>query len=261
MDIAFQVIFVSFVGAFAAVLVTAFGLALSHLQDAAVIAVGVVALVTAIVAVVLQGLKLRTALDARDARDMSESGTVPNPDASVVRSYSLSMRPDYMKILTVFPASSLVSNKVQMTESASVACSGAAESALVSFVADASYFVVAHAASSDAFHRDVVTGLVSSIMISGTLLRIVALVGTDFPIDVNLSAQGIYQTCDIYTLSARGPAGSTPVDKTGGCTVTDIYMPWSGATNVSATSTLNQYTQNVQAGVAIPVQVWGIGGR
>lgn len=262
---AFSITFWAFVAAIAITLATFFALALSRLQDAGVLAVGVITLVMGVVLVMMQGMQVRGLLDDRDAKDIADSGYVPDPDASVLRSYSLLMRTDFMLSLKVFKVPDLVTNGVQMTESAFVKCGDNISSQLVSFAADATYFVVQHAAASGAFHSDVVTGVVSTIMISGALLRIVALSSTDFQGHVTDTVSNITATADIYLLSARGSAGSSVVSASQPpCTSLDIYMPWSWQTsfvNTSAITTMATFTSGSSVHPTIPVQVWGFGGR
>lgn len=241
------------------------GLALSRLQDAAVLTVGAVALVTGVVLVMLQALQVRTLLDARDAQDISNSGYVMDTDASVLRSYSLMLRPDSMAILSsAFKVADLVASGVKMVEIAYVRCAGIVSTADVSFQADATFFVVQHGAAGDAFHKDVALGTVTSIMILGALLRIVSVTSVDFPGDTTNIAGGIAQTNDIYLLSARGSVGSVPVANATTCTAVDTYMPWSwknSFVNVSASSVISPLTTGAKANVTIPAQVWGLGGR
>lgn len=261
---AFGITFWVFVSLIAITLAVFFALALSRLQDTAVIAVGAITLVAAVVLVTLQGLQVRGLLDARAAMDIADSGYVPDPDASVVRSYSLVLRPDHMLTLAPFKVSDLAASGVQMTETAFVKCGNTVSTAEVSFATDAQYFVVSHGASSGTFHSDVVSGMVSTIMISGALLRIVALTSLDFPGDVNHVASTISATCDMYLLSARGSAGSSVVDTSSTCSAMDIYMPWSWQSsfvNTSATTTMAAFTSTRPVQQAVPVQVWGIGGR
>lgn len=253
----------------AAIMITVYvGLALSRLQDAAVLTVGSVALITSVVLVMLQGLQVRTLLDARDARDMADSGYAMDPDASVLRSYSLMLRPDSIAVLqSAFNVSALVGSGVKMTESAYVRCGTVVSMADVNFAADATFFVVQHGAAADAFHMDVALGTVTSIMILGALLRVVALTSLDFPGDTANVVGGIAATSDIYLLSARGSAGSVPVvtsTSAGTCKAVDTYMPWSWKSsfvNVSASSVITPLTQGATANLTLPAQVWGLGGR
>lgn len=263
----FQILAWCFLTCFTITLLIAFGLALSRLGDAGILGLGVVALVACLIAVTCQGLQLGFLLDSRDARDLSESSNLllcqGDSDTFVVRGYLLVIRPDLMSSLSsTFAASSLA---VHMTERGYVKCAGSVSLAGVSYAADATFLVVSRGPASDVFGSDVLSGRVSTIMLGSALLRIVRLAVTDFDGDTHGVAAKIAGSNDIYILSARGSAGSVPVDTSGGCTTVDMYMPWSTGTqsqkNISARNAFAPLMASVQPGVSLPVQVWGIGSR
>lgn len=264
----FEILAWGFLTCFTIALVVAFGLALSRLGDAGILGLGVIALVACLVAVTCQGIQLGLLLASRDARDLSESSNLllcqGDSDTFVVRGYLLVIRPDMMSSLnSTFAASSLA---VHMTERGYVQCSGVVSVSDVSYAADAIFLVVSRGPTSDVFGSDVLSGRVSTIMLGSALLRIVSLAATDFAGDTNGVAAKIASNNDIYVLSARGSAGSVPVDTSGGCTTVDMYMPWSTGSNqsqknISARNAISPLMASVQPGVALPVQVWGIGSR
>lgn len=251
-----------FLALFSLMLLIAFGLALSQLEDSGVIGLGVVALTACIAAVAIQGMQLRVTLSDMDANAISnpsDSNTdvLAAMNRYVVRSYSVVVRPDMMNtLLTTFPSTSL---EVHMKERAFVDCEGSIKMSEVSYLNDVAYLVVSNGATSDGLRADVMAGRVSTIMIAGGLLRIVSVTALDFTNDTAGVASGIATGNDIYVLSARGSAGSVSTDTS--CQAIDICMPWSapGTQNISAVRALSPITDT---GVtSLPMQVWGVGGR
>lgn len=271
-SLGFRLLLWGFLTAFTILIVVSFGLALSRLDDAGVIGVGVVALAASVIAVALQGVQLKSMVDTHTADAMSTPGDLPiwkanslRPDRFVVRSYSLIVRPDLIASLhTNFTVGALESSGVHMSERGFIRCGSVVSRGDVSFAADASFFVVNRAATSDGFRSDVMDGHVSSIMVGGALLRIVSLTALDFAGDTNNIASDIALGNDIYVLSARGSVGSVPVDTSKGCTSIDTYMPWGNNSvvhNVTATAAILHLMESVTTGGQVPIQVWGIGGR
>lgn len=261
-----------FITVLALLLVVAFGLALSRLDDAPVIGVGVVALAAGVLAVMLQGMQVSASLNARNADSISDPhdlparvGTALEPDRFVVRSYSLMVRPDLMDQLRMnFTSAALVASGVHMTERGFIKCAGVVTRGDISYAADAAFLVVSQSPTSAGFRSDVVNGHVSSIMLGGGLLRIISLSALDFAGDDRGVASTITLGHDVYVLSARGSAGSVPAKAAAGCASLDTFLPWSCSNvlpNVSARNALFNLMTSVQAGVQATVQVWGIGAR
>lgn len=263
----YRVLAWGFITVFTLVLAVTFGLALSRLEDAGVIGVGVVALAAGVLAVMLQGMQLGTLIDTRNASEVAQPsvrGTALEPDRFVVKSYSLMLRPDLMERLQLkFNSASLEASGVHMTERGFIKCDGVVTRGDISYAADASFLVVSRGAAGDGFRSDVMQGHVSSIMLGGGLLRVVSLSAIDFAGDDGGVALDITLGNDVYVLSARGSAGSVPVNAAG-CTSLDTFLPWSCTNilpNVSAHDALQSLMTSVRAGVYATVQVWGIGGR
>lgn len=265
----YRILLWGFLSVFTTLVVVTFGLALSRLDDAGVLGVGVVALAACVVAVALQGMQLKSAVDTYDASALATPGDLPTlqpnllrADRFLVRSYSLVTRPDLIESLhNNFTTRALVASGVHMTERGFISCGGVVSRGDVSFSADASFLVVSRGATSDNLRSDITQGQISSIMLGGALLRIVSLTALDFAGDTHNIASDIAIGNDIYVLSARGSAGSVPVDTTHGCVAIDTYMPWSNLPNITASSAISHLIESVQAGGQVPIQVWGIGGR
>lgn len=269
-NIAYSILSWGFVAIFTILMVVMFGLALSRLEDAGVIGVGVVALAASVVAVVLQGIQVRALLDKRDARDTSGPSdlflrqvNILQGDRFLLRSYSLMVRPDLMNSLrSHFSSDSLAGSGVHLSERAFIKCGNTVSRGEVSYAGDVNFLVVSKGATSENFRTDVMDGHVSSIMFGGGLLRIISLTGIDFANDDNNIAGGIATGNDIYLVSARGSKGSVPINSASGCSAVDTFLPWSSVlTRISASDALTELMVSLQAGVELPIQVWGVGGR
>lgn len=274
-SLGYRIMLWGFLTVFTISVVVSFGLALSRLDDAGVIGVGVVALAASVIAVALQAMQLKTMVDTRDAEALSSPGDLPvwqanqlRSDRFVVRSYSLIARPDLMASLRAnFTTRSLEASGVHMIERGFISCGGVLSRGEVSYSADASFLVVSRGATSDGLRSDVMDGHVSSIMLGGALLRIVSLTALDFAGDEKNIARDIAVGNDVYVVSARGAAGSVPVSKASaasGCVAVDSFMPWSSRSilpNITASVAMSHLMDSAQAGAQVPLQVWGIGGR
>lgn len=246
----------AFLTMFTIVLVVSFGLTLSHLGDAGVLSVGVVAIVASIIAVAVQGTMVQARSEAVAAMAISDPGFAQmDTDRFVVRSYALIARPDKMNMLRASFTSASIQQS--MNDRAYIQCGGNIEIGQVSYESDAVFLVIAKGATSDAFRADVMNGRVSTIMLGGALLRVVSLTAIDFTDDTKGIALGIADGNDIYVVSARGSAGSVPADSS--CKAVDIFMPWNGQANTTAVQALSPMNRLV--GQTVPVQIWGIGGR
>lgn len=244
----------AFVTVFTIMLLVSFGLALSHLKDAGVLVLGFVALTACIIAVGVQGIYVWARLDASQQVD-SKDVSARDADVYVVRSYSLTLQPDKMRSLRgEFTASSIL---VSMNERAFVTKGGKVYVDDVSYSSDAGFLVVAKGAASDRFRTDVMDSRISTLLLGGSVLRVISVTALDFAHDDHQVARNIALGNDIYIVAARGSAGSTPVDTS--TTSLDILMPWSGLRNVSASAVLSPLYE--QTGGTFPIQVWGIGGR
>lgn len=243
-----------FVAILSILLLVSFGLALSRLEDGSILMLGAVALSASVIAVMIQGMSVMARLDRSE--DITTESVAPvATDLSVVRSYSLTVSPSKMISLTsTFNASSIL---VSMTERAFLSSNGVISIGDVSFQSDSTFLVVKKGAASQGFRADVMSGQITTIMIAGAVLRITSLTALDFSTDVNKVAYNIALGNDIYLVSARGSAGSHPVDSSLRCV--DIMMPWTGLTNSSAVLALLPLYN--QTGDTFPIQVWGVGGR
>lgn len=245
-----------FIGMFFLVLLVSFGVALSHLEDAGVLSVGVVGLIGCVIAVAVQAAQVRADHEARDVPDPLSAVPQQDGDRFVVRSYSLIGQPDMINKLRVFSPTSV---QLSMIERAFVKCGGQLRIGDVDYSSDVMFLVVSKGATSDAFRSDVTSGRVSSIMIAGSIMRVASLTALDFINDTTGVAMEMSVGNDIYLVSARGSAGSVATDKT--CTTIESITPWSGLTNLSAVQALTRLTDFDHVGQPVPLLVWGIGGR
>lgn len=269
-----------FVIVFATVLAVAFGLALSRLEDRAVITVGVVALSAGVVGVGLQGIYVASQQDALAAAAYSDPDNLMGRNqggsegaGSAVRSYTLTVRPDVMTSMqNAFPdPTALIAGGLRLVEPGYVTCGRSVALGQVDYSKRVEFLVVSKgSASSNGFWTDVLSGQVTSVMMGGELLRIVALSGLDFAADA-LDAVVDLTTNDLYGLSQRGPIGSTAVPVAGGttaCSVTEVHLPWeitskstSTSTGSAAMASIRSASLSTAGGSTLPLLVWGVGGR
>lgn len=253
-----------FVVSVATILAVAFGQALSKLQDAVVIGVGVIALAAGVVGVGLQGMFVASQIESRDAVAMMDPNNLlgqdrdGDPDRFSVKSYGLLANPVAMRMLGgTYTVAQMERQGVSFKEPGFVNCNGIISRMEVHYNADPLVFLVINpGATSATFQADVSQGRVTSILMGGMLYRILYLNSLDFE-GSDAVALRVLESHDVYALSVRGPEGASPaVDETG-CEVVEIRVPW----KVDPKDAVGVSEISVSNSTVVPIQVWGVGGR
>lgn len=251
----------AFVVAVALILAVAFGLALSRLPDAGVIAVGVIALATGVVGVGLQSMFVASQVDTRDMSVLDPDNLFGNdlgdPDRYSVRSYSLLANPEAMRSMgNAYTVEYLEKLGVRFKEPGFINCNGIITPGEVHYNSDPLIFLVINpGGKSNNFQGDVSRGRVTSILLGGVLYRILYLTTMDFA-TTDTTAISILSTNDVYALSQRGLQGATPVVPESGCNVVDLHVPWK--VNPKEVSGVAELTVSSST---VPIQVWGVSGK
>lgn len=266
----------SFVIVFAMVLAAAFGLALSRLDDAAVLCVGVAALAAGVVGVGLQGMYVSSQQEYKGFADPGnllgrDAGADVRPiDRFAVQAYTLNVCPTIMASLkAAFSPAALVSNGVRFTDSGLVTCtippttgSGTSMSTYQTRLVDLDYtsaleyLVVAKGLTSDALRMDVSQGFTTSILVAGGFRRIMPLTEIDFETsssDTRFSDIVKLATHDVYAVFLRG-AGSH-ADAT--CPLAIQHLPWGTDSGQALSTVINAATSPE----SVTMYAWGFGGR